>query len=140
MAHRLCALTPALRWLVVRALGGKRDRKRHKNAGLERFEELRLANGPPCKCHKWGNCDGAPRYRELYYNDAAVGKVLIEGLLKMFKYYVSGFTALASMDMAHHYFSVITHFTLVLINKLIKMLHCFPHNIKAFFGISEFII
>lgn len=94
---------------------GKRDRKRHKNAGLERFEGLwwfGLANGPPCKCHK-GWLWWSPSLQRTLVHDAAVGKVLIE-VCSMFKSCVSG---LAHLLMACWYFTVIAHFTLDLKNK-----------------------
>lgn len=46
MAHRLCALTPARRWLVVRAQRGKRGRKRRKNAALRISDDSSRLSDP----------------------------------------------------------------------------------------------
>ncbi len=67
MAHRLCALTPVRRWLVVRTLREKeteRDIKTQVWSALKDSDDSDWLTGPRANV-TWGDCDGAPRYREL---------------------------------------------------------------------------
>ncbi len=131
MAHRLCALTPARRWLVVWALREKeteRDIKTQVWSSLEDSDDSDWLTGPRANV-TWGDW-WSPSLQRTLIHDAAVGKVLIEGLLEMFKCCVSG---LASLRMACWYFSVIAHFRLDLKNKIDLILFTFLSHWTEFY-------